>query len=103
MPKKNALRYRLRIQGVWGRNRTIHFETFDFDRVDADKPLTLDVLMPKVRETLARIKFKWGSVQLEEQPVEVDTYEMGGRTHEAETYTLFSNKTLHSEKIEKRE
>jgi len=97
--KRNVLNYRLTVRGVFGRNRTVKFDTFSLLKgVDPASPKTLKELLPMAWTKLAEIRFKSGTWKIEEDPVELNDYQDGDRVITLETYALLSSKTIHQAK-----
>ena len=100
--ERKILRYKLVVKGLYGRNRKVKFELFTLVKeCDPATPKTLDELMPMYKAKLVEIKFKGGSAWIEEDPITLNTHDMGdGKSYTTESYLLMSGKTLHKEKIE---
>jgi hypothetical protein len=98
--KRKALNYRLIFRGLFGRNRTVKFDTISLVKwVDPETPKTLDEVLPLAKAKLQEIRFKSGNWKIDEEPVELEDHEYGDRTITIETFALLSGKTIHQETV----
>ena len=89
---KKMFDYNLVVNGIFGRNRTVKFKSVKLARVDRDKPLTLNEVIPLARKAMAELKVKSGAIRIDEDPIELDGVFV--------SYMLFSGRTLYrSDKI----
>jgi hypothetical protein len=66
------LHYEIRVRGIYGRKRTAKFTTVKLAEVPEAVPMTVEQLLPLMREAVAKLKIKSGKVEIAVYPVEVD-------------------------------
>jgi len=96
-PDEKWFNYRLKVNGVWGRNRSVKFDSWKIAESPQPTSLLLSDVEPKMRVKLAEIGFKRGSITLVEEPVTRSWYNFEGRQLETEMFELFSGRVMHRE------
>lgn len=100
MESKRVLRYECVVKGLFGRNRTVKFQTFKIAEGTLEDPISDAALMPLFRAKLAEIKFKGGIARIIGIPITVEERTIDGHTYTSELSEWGSSRTIHEERID---
>lgn len=93
--ERKVLRYEVRVKGLFGRNRSIKYDSWKLVDVPVGESRTVESLMPAFRAKLAEVKFKGGVARLVVNEITFNHVVEG-----VESYFPSDAETIYTEKVE---